>query len=134
MDTHIKVVACLHLGLGLLSLCGGLGGFILIGVFGAMGGAAAMAEGGAGAGLITGGVFGIFLLIVLATLLITSLPGILAGWGLLGKKSWAPAVAVVLGIFHVANFPFGSALAAYTWWALLSKDGQQAYGLGKLRI
>lgn len=134
MDTHIKVVGYLHLGLGLLSLCGGLGGLILIGVFGAMGGAAAFVEGGAGAGLLTGGILGIFLMIVLVSLLITSLPGILAGWGILQKKAWAPIVAVILSILHVANFPFGTALAVYTWWALLSKDGQAAYGLGKIRI
>ena len=134
MDSHIKVVGILHLGLGLLSLCGGLGGILLIGVFGAMGGAAAFAEGGAGAGLLTSGILGVFILIVLGSLLVTSLPGIFAGWGLLGKKAWAPAVAVVISIFHVANFPFGTALAVYTWWTLLSKDGQKAYGMGKLRI
>ena len=134
MNTHIKVTGFLHLGLGLLSLCGGLGGVILIGAFGALGGAAALAEGGAGAGLLTSGIFGVFLMIILASLLITSLPGILAGWGLLRNKAWAPAVAVVISIFHVANFPFGSALAVYTWWTLLSKDGQEAYGMGKLKI
>ncbi len=134
METHIKVVAILHLVLGLLSFLGGLGAVLLVFVFGVFGGAAATMEGGTGIGVLTGGVFGVVLLVFLGVLLLTSLPGILAGWGLLNKKSWAPIIAVILAIFHVANFPLGTAFAVYTWWALLSKEGQKAYGLGKLKI
>lgn len=134
MATHIKIAGILHLGIGLLGLCGGLGGVLVLGLIGALGGAAAWADGGAGAGLLTGGVLGMVALVAAVSLAITCLPSILAGWGLLRRKAWAPAVAVVISILHVPNVPFGTALALYTWWTLLSREGQKAYGLGKIRI
>jgi hypothetical protein len=134
VETHIRIVGILHLVIGLLSLLAGLVGVIGIFALGALGGAVAWSDSGAGAGLLTGGFFGVVLLVILVSLLVTSLPSIFAGWGLLGRKAWAPAVAVVISLFHLANFPFGSALAVYTWWGLLSKEGQKAYGLGKMKI
>ena len=127
-DTHFTIVGVLHLILGLLSLAGGLGALFFFGVIGALITGAATVEAGAG-GLLAGGVFGTIFLVFLVTITVISLPQLAAGWGLLKRRPWAPAVALFVSLFHIFNFPFGSALAVYTGWSLLSEEGQRDYKL-----
>jgi hypothetical protein len=94
---------------------------------GAIGGAAASVDGGAEVGLLAGGILGTIAMIFMVVMLIAALPGLLAGWGILSRKSWAPILASIVGLFHVMSIPFGTALAVYTWWTMLSKGGQAAY-------
>ena len=47
-----------------------------------------------------------------------SLPGLLAGYGLLTRKSWARVLAIVVGILGLLNFPLGTAIGLYTLWVL----------------
>jgi hypothetical protein len=47
-----------------------------------------------------------------------ALPGLLAGYGLLTRKPWARALALVVGILSLVNFPLGTVIGAYTLWAL----------------
>lgn len=56
-------------------------------------------------------------LFVIAIVVLLSIPFFLAGWGLLRRKSWAPVAAVVAAILNLANFPIGTAIAVYTFWA-----------------
>ena len=53
-------------------------------------------------------------------LLILSIPGIIAGLGLLKFQQWARILAMVLAVLHVLSFPLGTALAVYTFWVLLN--------------
>src|SRR5512132_3591542 len=46
------------------------------------------------------------------------LPGLLAGYGLLTRKSWARILAIVVGILSLLNFPIGTAIGIYTLWVL----------------
>jgi hypothetical protein len=46
------------------------------------------------------------------------LPGLLAGYGLLTRKSWARVLAIVVGILGLVNFPIGTAIGIYTFWVL----------------
>ena len=61
-------------------------------------------------------------------LLIISLPGLIAGAGLLKYQQWARILALVLAVLHVLNFPFGTALSIYAFWVLLNS---QSAGLFK---
>jgi hypothetical protein len=54
--------------------------------------------------------------------LLFSLPGVVVGAGLLGVKSWARALAIVLGIMNLMNFPIGTALGIYTLYVMLDAD------------
>ena len=47
------------------------------------------------------------------------IPGIVAGAGLLARKSWARILAIVVAIFSLANFPFGTVIGGYALWVLL---------------
>ncbi len=55
---------------------------------------------------------------VILILLVLSLPFLVAGWGLMKKRQWGEAAAVVAACFNILSFPLGTALAVYTFWAM----------------
>jgi hypothetical protein len=70
----------------------------------------------------------VFFLIVLGIGLLFSLlfliPPILAGVGLLKRKSWGRTAGIVAAILMALNIPFGTALSVYSFWFLLGKGAQ----------
>jgi hypothetical protein len=56
-----------------------------------------------------------------------SVLGIMAGWGLLERQPWARMLAIVLGVLHLLNLPFGTALGIYTLWVLLPAESEAEY-------
>jgi hypothetical protein len=60
--------------------------------------------------------------IIATFLLLLSVPGIVVGYGLLKRKTWARTLAIVLGILNLFNFPLGTALGVYTLWALMQDE------------
>ena len=60
-------------------------------------------------------------------LLAGSLVGLAAGWGLLQRETWARPLALVLAVLSILDLPFGTALGAYTLWALLPEDAADQY-------
>jgi len=60
-------------------------------------------------------------------LIIVSLPGMLAGIGLLKMQPWARIVAIIVGVLHILSFPFGTALGIYTLWVLLSAESEALF-------
>lgn len=119
MRKHIQILAWLYIVLGLLGILGALAAFgVLTGIgllsrdavaFGFMG--------------LLGTIVGFYLLIV-------ALPGIVVGIGLLqGWGGWVIILAVILGVLNLPNFPFGTALAIYTFWvAYRLSDATESFG------
>ncbi len=68
-------------------------------------------------------------LVVLGILFIISIPGIVTGYGLLKYQSWARILAFIVGALSVMNFPFGTALAVYTFFVLLNNDVERLFGV-----
>jgi hypothetical protein len=66
-------------------------------------------------------------LLVFVLMLALSIPGIVAGWGLLKFRSWARILTVVLSALHLFHVPFGTALGIYGLWVLLSNEGQKLF-------
>jgi hypothetical protein len=60
--------------------------------------------------------------IVAIILVVCSVPGIIAGWGLLKYKEWARILLIILSALNILNFPFGTALGIYAIWALVQKE------------
>jgi hypothetical protein len=60
-------------------------------------------------------ILGIVAVAVACFLLVLSLPGLLAGYGLLQRRPWARILALVVGALHVYNIPIGTALGVYTF-------------------
>ena len=56
-----------------------------------------------------------------------TIPSIIAGYALLKRRPWAKTAGIIGGSLGVMNFPFGWALAAYTFWFLFSDVGRPIY-------
>ena len=121
MDTHVKVLAILYIVFGVLGTLLGLGFMALLSFIGLAGAAsdpdAWMAMPILG---ITGAALGVFLLIL-------SLPGIIAGIGLLKYRPWARILTIVLSALNLMNFPIGTILGIYGLWVMLSDEGSRLF-------
>ena len=116
MQQHITVLGWIYIVWGaLIALVGVL---ILLGA--GIAGVAAGAQGEASAGLLAGGIG----FVIAVFVLVLSLPSIIAGWGLLKRKSWSRLLSIVLGALNLLNIPVGTALGVYTIWALTKPEAQ----------
>lgn len=59
------------------------------------------------------------LLIMIAVL---SIPGLLAGIGLLKEKEWARILTLIVSVFQLLSFPLGTALGVYSIWAMVQPE------------
>lgn len=64
---------------------------------------------------------------VFVLLMALSLPGIVAGFGLLAYKDWARIMTIVLSAFELLSVPFGTALGIYGLWVLLRPDTEALF-------
>ncbi|HET8548406.1 MAG TPA: zinc ribbon domain-containing protein [Bryobacteraceae bacterium] len=62
-----------------------------------------------------------------AMFVLTGILGLIAGVGLLMRKSWARIFAIVIGILGLIDMPFGTALGIYTLWVLLPAESETQY-------
>jgi hypothetical protein len=119
MRKHVQILAWLYIALGALGLLGALV------AFGALTGIGLLSGDMAAFGILSmlGGIAGFFLLII-------SLPNIIVGVGLLQNwGGWVIILAVVLGVFNLANFPFGTVLGIYTFWvAYRLSEAAESFG------
>lgn len=111
LQLHVNILAWLLVISHALFLLLGIGLFLLLtGVGAASGDGTAMAVLS-----IVGSVLGLFFAVL-------ALPGMLAGFGLLARRSWGRLLALVVGILGLVNFPVGTAIAIYAFWVLLPED------------
>src|ERR1700682_5531001 len=111
MQQHVKILGWLFI---IYSALIDLIGFIVLLIFG-------------GAGALSGDREAMFItsavgIGIAAFIVLLSIPGIIAGIGLLKYRSWARIVALVLGALHLFSFPLGTALGIYTFWVLLNEQ------------
>jgi len=117
MKTHIQIVAALHIAMGALSLLGAIAVFAFLG----MAGGIVVSQGEHEAA----GIIGIVAVVLGGFLAVLALPGIIGGWALFAGRSWGRPFVMVLGVIHLINIPFGTALGIYTLWALLREPPPQ---------
>jgi hypothetical protein len=55
-------------------------------------------------------------------LIVVSIPNIIAGIGLLAQKKWALVMAVILSVFNIMSFPFGTGLSMYSIYVLVKQE------------
>jgi hypothetical protein len=53
--------------------------------------------------------------------------GMIAGWGLYERRSWARILAIVLAFLNLMHPPFGTAIGIYTLWVLLPAASEAEY-------
>jgi tRNA A-37 threonylcarbamoyl transferase component Bud32 len=111
MEKHVTLVAAIGIVFGTLGILIGIFLFVAI----------------SGGGLISGdpeaesitGIVGIALGGFVAS---TSVPGVIAGIGLLKRRSWARILAIILAILDLIEIPIGTALGIYALWVLLNDE------------
>ena len=59
--------------------------------------------------------------------LVTGVIGVIAGWGLYERRSWARILAIVLAFVNLLHPPFGTAIGVYTLWVLLPAASEAEY-------
>jgi hypothetical protein len=111
MEKHINVVAALQIG---LSIFGIVIGIIILVVLSLLGGFVDDKDASFILHLV-GGIVSFFLFLL-------SVPGIIAGIGLLGKKEWARILTLVLSVMNLMNVPVGTAVGAYSIWVLVQEE------------
>ncbi len=55
-------------------------------------------------------------------LLVISIPSIIAGIGLIYRKSWSRILALVICVIKLFSIPFGTALGIYGIWVLMKDE------------
>src|SRR6185436_17622202 len=101
MTTHVKVLGVLYIALSALGICAAL--FVGLAFGTASGVVAANADADAAVALPIIGLAGTALT---AFLLAISLPGLIAGIGMLSFKPWARIIGIVLSAINLINIPF----------------------------
>lgn len=54
-------------------------------------------------------------------MVLMALPGLVAGYGILKKKSWARVIGIVVGALDLPIFPIGTVVGVYTLWVLTDR-------------
>ncbi len=111
MKQHISIVAALQIGFSLLYLVLGIFIFLLL----------------AGIGFAVADETALLVLGAVGTLLATlfvaiSVPGILAGIGLFYRQNWARFVVIIISVFDLFSFPFGTILGVYSIWVMTHEE------------
>jgi hypothetical protein len=113
---HVTVLGALRIGFGALGLLAAAIVFVAV----------------VGGGLLSGDQEAITITAIVGTVIagvvaLVSLPWIIAGVGLLKFKPWARLLSLILSVFDLVNVPFGTALAAYTYWALIQDEAEKLF-------
>jgi hypothetical protein len=58
-------------------------------------------------------------------LILISIPGFIAGYGLLKFRPWSRILGLILGFLNLINIPFGTVLGIYAIWVLLHSDTEK---------
>lgn len=119
LEQHVTVLGWLHIGSNILLLI--IGGFIffLLTTIGVI-------SGDREATAILGTV-ATFIGLLMAAL---AIPGMIAGYGLLKRKSWGRVLGIIVGIFSLMNFPLGTAIGIYTLYVLLQEEAPAYFAAG----
>ena len=116
MHQQINIIAYLYLALGALTL---LGAFIVTLAI-------------AGGGLISGDDQAIVItstvgFVIGGFMAIGGILSLVAGYGLLRRRSWARTATIVLSIVNLFNFPIGTALGGYALYVMLQEEAKAEF-------
>lgn len=126
MQQHVKILGWLHIAFGILGIMIGLLGLLALG---GLAGVIAITDQSESkmTGMAIMAFIGVAILIIS---LVVSVPGLIAGMGLLGFRSWARILAIVISALDLIHVPFGTALGIYGLWVLLSPEGEALFRRG----
>ena len=119
-ETHVKIVAWLHI---ILSALGLLVTALVFLVFVGIGLLIAATDGTSAMGI-----FAVIATLISAFLLLVSVPGLIGGIGLLQRQNWARILVLILSVLQLFNVPFGTAVGVYSLWVLTRAETLAHFG------
>jgi len=125
MDTHVKVLGSLQIAFGAIGVMLAL---LMMFVFG--GAAGIVGASGDPEAAIAVPIIGLTGTALVVLLLLTSLPGVVIGIGLLRLRPWSRIAGIVISIIALMMVPFGTIVGAYGLWVLFSKDTERLFMTG----
>ena len=126
MRDHVRILAYLHIVFGSLGI---LAALVVLVVFGGIAGIVGAANPhDPDAWHIAIPVLGIIGLAICGFVMLLSIPGIIAGVGLLKFQPWARILTIVLSALDLLQVPFGTALGIYGLWVLLRPETERLFG------
>src|SRR4051812_19251727 len=123
MREQLKILAIVHIILGVL---GTLAALCVLVFFGGLAGIARFADQGEDA-FVGSAVLGLIGAGLTLLVLIVSIPGLIAGIGLLNYRPWARILTIIISVIELPGFPVHTALGAYGLWVLLSVEGSALF-------
>jgi hypothetical protein len=125
MTDHVRILAYLRIGFGALGLFGALVVLLIFG--GAAGVLGLINPHDADAWRVAIPIIGIVGTAIVTLILLLSIPGLIAGLGLLKLRPWARTLTIVLSVLDLLQFPFGTALGVYGLWVLLKPGNERLF-------
>ena len=123
MTTHIKVLAVLYI---VLSAFGLLAAIFLGLVFGTASGIVGMNADPHDAAIALP-IIGLAGTALVTFLVLVSLPGLVAGIGLLKLQPWARILGIVVAVLNLIHVPIGTAVGIYGLWVLLNRETERVF-------
>ncbi len=111
MEKHVNVIAALQIGFGIFGMVMGIAILVILSTIGVL-----VSDKDANLILpLIGNIIAAFFFLL-------SIPGIIAGIGLMKHKEWARILTLILSVINLLNFPLGTALGVYCIWALVQDE------------
>jgi hypothetical protein len=123
MLTHVKLLGVVHIVFGALGILLALALlFLFVGLAGLVQSTDRSSDSFVGAGFL--GLIGV---VVFFALLIFSLPGLIAGIGIVNLRPWGRILGIVISALDLLNVPIGTAVGVYGLWVLLSNQTEALF-------
>ena len=116
MRQQINLIAYLYIGLGILTLIGAL--IVTLAIAG--GGWLSQDETAIAVTSTVGFVIG-------GIVALSGIFALVAGYGLLKRRSWARTLTIILSVINLLNFPIGTALGGYALWVMLQDESRAEF-------
>ena len=120
METHLEVLAILYLVFAGLSVLFGLGILLLTGAVSGIVGASGDTSFAIPFIRLGGTAAAVFCFV-------WAVPGVVVGFGLLGRRPWARILGIELSALSLMHVPFGTALGVYGLWILFHRDTERLF-------
>ena len=124
MRQHVTVLGVLYIVLGAMVMIGALVVLLLFGGAAGVVGTIAQQEPDAKIAVPILAVLGLGICLLITIL---SVPGIIAGIGLIKFRPWARILALILSVFNLIHIPLGTVVGVYGLWVLLSSETEAIF-------
>ena len=116
MEKHVTLVAALNIGFGAIGILVGLFLFAVLTGSGILSQDRTATTVTSIVGTALGGFF-----------VLTSVPEIIAGVGLLKRRGWAKVLVLIIAILHLIEIPIGTVIGIYTLWVMLNDQTAELF-------